>query len=171
MSLKKHDYQEQFRVARISPDVQRLCDEFDIRIVPGHVYPQPGQTRAPVTIGRIIERYGEAHARLVMATLAETEGNAGLIDETSLWAVSDLVRACPRWVEDRTSDWLEAWDHIPLGPLMFLVQELRGSVRQRSALAGLCYFELRSILDPEEGLTGRKPKEHQARGLVAPIAA
>lgn len=155
----------------IDPRVASLCAEFGIQIIPGNIYPQPGQTRAPVTIRRIMDRYGEAHARLVMATLAETEGNAGLIDATSLWTVSDLVRACPTWVEERTSEWLEAWDAIPLGPLMFLVQELRGSVHQRHALAGLCYFELRRILDPEEGLTDRTPQPKPARGLVPMIAA
>jgi hypothetical protein len=36
----------------------------------------------------------------------------------SLWAVSDLIVACPRYVE-RTSAWLEAWDRLPLGQFMF----------------------------------------------------
>jgi DNA-binding CsgD family transcriptional regulator len=42
-----------------------------------------------------------------------------------LWAVSDLILACPRYVE-RTSAWLEAWDRLPLGQFMFITQELSG---------------------------------------------
>lgn len=45
----------------------------------------------------------ELHAAK-LTTLAETRGNAGLIDETSVWTVSDRVLACPEWVEERTSD-------------------------------------------------------------------
>jgi hypothetical protein len=47
------------------PRVQRLCAEFDVEIVDGKAYPEPGQTRAVVTIRRIIDARGEAHARLV----------------------------------------------------------------------------------------------------------
>jgi hypothetical protein len=107
------------------PRVKSLCSEFSIEIIGCHVYPLPGQTRAVVTIRRIIDRHGEAHARLLLWTLSETEGNGGLLDEVSLWAVSDLVLACPRYVE-RTSAWLQAWDRLPLGQFMFITQELSG---------------------------------------------
>lgn len=130
-----------------------ICCEFDIRIVPKHRYPGPGETRAVATLERILRNHGEGHIRLVLTTLSETKGNHGLIDETSLWAVSDLVLACPEWVEHRTSEWLDAWDRLPMGQMMFIVQELRGTVSQRSALAGLVYSWLRAELDPEKGLT------------------
>ena len=137
----------------VDPRVQALCDEFEIEIIDGRAYPQPGQTRAVATIRRIIDRHGEAHARLVLSTIAETTGHAGLMTEESFWAVSDLVRACHHWVETRTSEWLAAWDEIPMGQFMYVVQELHGVVRQREALAGLCYSWLRDRLDPEAGLT------------------
>jgi hypothetical protein len=76
------------------PRVKSLWSEFDIEIIPANVYPLPGQTRAPATIRRIIDKHGAEHARLVLCILAEGKGNHALIDETSLSAVSDLILAC-----------------------------------------------------------------------------
>jgi hypothetical protein len=97
------------------PRVKSLCSEFDIEIIPGNVYPLPGQTRAPATIRRLIDKHGAEHARLVLCILAEGKGNDALIDETSLSAISDLLLACPDVVEGSTSDLLELFDGLPLG--------------------------------------------------------
>ncbi|APO74573.1 hypothetical protein AM571_CH01752 [Rhizobium etli 8C-3] len=122
--------------------VRSICAEFDVEIVPANVFPQPGQTRAVATMCQILAKYGESHFRLVMTTLSETRDNNALIDQTSLWAVSDLIRACPEWVEQRTSEWLEWWDRIPLGPIMATINQLRGFSHQRHALAGAIYYRL-----------------------------
>ncbi|NTG12685.1 DUF3102 domain-containing protein [Agrobacterium rhizogenes] len=122
--------------------VRTICAEYDIEIVPGNVYPQPGQTRAVASMCLILAKYGEGHFRLVMTTLGETRGNNALIDQVSLWAVSDLIRACPEWVEERTSEWLQWWDEIPLGPIMATINQLRGFSHQRHALAGAIYYRL-----------------------------
>ena len=144
--------------------VKSLLDEFDVAIVGANQYPLPGQTRAVATIGRIIDRHGLDHMRLVMCTLAETKGAGGIVDEVTGWCVSDLVLACPEWVNERTSDWLEAWDALPLGTYMFLCQELAGIVKQRHALAGLCYAFLRGYLDRERSLA-RPVRAQPARGI------
>ena len=128
--------------AKVESLVRAICAEYDIEIVPGNVYPQPGQTRAVATMCQILAKHGEGHFRLVMTTLGETRGNHALIDQTSLWAVSDLVRACPEWVEERTSEWLLWWDEIPLGPIMATINQLRGFSHQRHALAGAIYYRL-----------------------------
>jgi hypothetical protein len=142
-----------------------LCSEFGVKIVDKHRYPMPGETRALVTIERIIRRHGLAHTRLVMSTLAETEGgNSGLIDETSLWAVSDLVRACEAWIEADTSRWLFAWDALPMGAYMYPVQGLRGVSHQRHALAGLCYVFLCTWFGPNAELA-RKVIPQPSRGI------
>jgi hypothetical protein len=122
--------------------VESLCAEFGIEIVPGNVYPKPGQTRALATIRRIIARHGEGHARLVLSTLAETAANQGLIDQVSLWACSDLVLACSDWVENHAEEWFEAWDEVPLGWVMWRCQELSPAVKQRHALVGMMYLLL-----------------------------
>jgi len=137
-------------VSRVPPDVQRLCDEFDIRIVPKHTYPAPGETRAVSTLERILHKHGEGHLRFVLSTIAETKGAGGLLTEVTLWAVSDLVRACPQWADERASDWLEAWDRMPFGEMIFNVYELRGVVSQRHALAGAAFHWLSEQFKPQD---------------------
>lgn len=123
-------------------DARRLCAEFDIEIIPGNEMPVPGQTRALATICRIVAKHGEPHARLVLSTLAETKNNQGLITETSLWAVSDLVQSCSDWIDKDLSSWYAAWDAIPLGYVLWHVQELSGKSHMRHALAGAVYLML-----------------------------
>lgn len=89
-------------------DARRLCAEFDIEIIPANEMPTPGQTRAIGTICRILGKHGDAHMRLVLSTLAETKNNQGLLTETSLWAVSDLVLSCSEWIESDLSSWYDA---------------------------------------------------------------
>ncbi|WP_085034080.1 hypothetical protein [Ensifer aridi] len=136
-----------------SATVRAVCSEFGIEIVPANVQPMPGQTRALATLERIMEKYGEGHLRLVVATMAETTGNQGFINEYSAWAVSDLIRANAEWIENNAEEWFQAWDKVPLGFLMWQCQQLYGFVTQRQALAGMLYLLL-SGMNPT-----RKPEE------------
>lgn len=106
----------------IDPRVQALCDEFSIEIIPGHRYPELGQTRAVKTIQRIIRRHGEDHARWVLRTLAETSNNKMLIDETGLWAASDLIRAYWDELQADPEAWFQVWDTLPVGRRQWEVQ-------------------------------------------------
>lgn len=124
---------------RIDPRVSAMCQEFGIRIVDRHRYPEIGETRAVETLARIMRRHGEAHLRLVLSTLRETANNALLLDEVGLWMASDMIRACHRLVEERAGDWLETWDAIPAADLQFICQDLAGFVPQRYALGGMIY--------------------------------
>jgi hypothetical protein len=117
----------------IDPRVQSLCAEFDVEIIPGNAYPEPGQTRAPASIRRLIDKHEAEHARLVLCILAEGKGNDALIDETGLSAISDLLLACPDVVEGSTSDLLELFDNLPLCPYMAIANELRGVVHHGRA--------------------------------------
>lgn len=143
-----------------SPTTETLCAEFDIEIIGKSRYPEPGQTRAVGTIRRIIDKRGAAHARLVLCVLAEGKGNNAVIDEMSLWAVSDLITACADIVEDDASALLELFDHIPIGPYMMMANELRGFVKQHAALAGMIYLHVRR-LRPEAMVC-----KHAARGRI-----
>lgn len=53
--------------------VRAICTEFEIEIIPGNECPKPGQTRATASIDRIMQKHGEGHMRMVLATLAETK--------------------------------------------------------------------------------------------------
>lgn len=122
----------------IDPRVQALCDEFSIEIISAHKYPEIGQTRAVKTILRIIRKYGEDHARWVLRTLVETANNKALLDETCLWAVSDLVLAYWEDIQADPTSWFEVWDSVPVGRRQWEIQQrLSGFVNQRAALAGV----------------------------------
>jgi len=133
-----------------APDVQGLCAEFDIEIVPGNVYPKPGQTRVLATIRQIMSKYGAGHIRIVLSTLSETTGKEGLIDQFSLWATSDLVLACSDWIESDLSGWYEAWDQLPMGYTMWECNQLSGYVPQRHALAGTLFMMLSMYKDAQK---------------------
>lgn len=121
----------------IDPRVQAICDEFGVEIIPPHRYPELGQTRAVKTILRIIRKHGLDHMRWVMRTLVETSNNKALIDETGLWAASDLVIAYRQDLERDPSAWFEVWDQVPVGQRQWEIQQrLSGIVNQRAALAG-----------------------------------
>jgi len=120
----------------IDPRVSALCVEYGIEIIDGRAYPDIRQTRAVVTMERILRSRGEAHFRMVMSTVAETENNQGMIDQFLLWSVSDLIEACAKIVENQPSDWLEMFDAIPVGELQYIARNLK---RQRSALVGMLF--------------------------------
>ncbi|RWX74439.1 hypothetical protein EPK99_24970 [Neorhizobium lilium] len=141
VSIDDHPEPEKLNTGRAAR-VKAVCDEFDIEIIPGNDYPKPGQVRATATIDRIMAKYGEGHMRLVLSTLSETKGNHGLMTQTSLWATSDLIRACQEWVDADVSSWLAAWDQIPMGFLLWHCNELSGISHQRHALAGAMYVML-----------------------------
>lgn len=145
--------------------VAGLCAEFDIKVVPKIRYPQPGETRAVATIARIIDKRGEEHTRLVLSALGETRGNNALIDEVTLWAVSDLFLACADIVEDDISTVLDLFDQLPFGPLIATVNELQGIVPQRPALAGVLYLYMRNLRGA--GLTARRLGYTKVRRLNA----
>ena len=131
--------------------VQALCDEFGIEIIPAHRYPVLGQTRATRTMERIMRRRGEDHLRWVLQTLAETSNNKALVDETGLWAASDLVLAYWEELQADPETWFQAWDEAPVGQRQWEIQRrLSGIVNQRAALAGAINKHLYARFNPPE---------------------
>lgn len=131
----------------IDPRVQALCNEFGIRIIPGHRYPEIGETRAVETMARIMRRHGVDHLRLVLTTLAETANNKVLLDEVGLWMASDMVHA--RGANKIDGDWLDLWDRMPVGQLQFVAQELSGIIPQRYALGGMVFERIYREFGPD----------------------
>lgn len=118
----------------VNQRIPALCAEYGIKIVDGRDYPGIRETRAVVTLTRILASKGEAHLRMVLSTVAETENNFAYIDKTLLWAISDLVEAYRDIVEHRTSEWLEAFDAAPVAELQVVAKALP---HQRFALVGM----------------------------------
>lgn len=121
--------------------------EHGITVVAANVVPSVGQTRAPATLERIKNRHGEAHARFVVMTLSDTANSKGAIDEVTLWAVSDLIRAAqknyPALMENNVEAWFAFFDAIPLGQLEYWTLGLDGVVSKRHALVGMIFERMR----------------------------
>lgn len=136
----------------IDPDVQAVCDEFQISIVPANVVPAIGQTRAPVTLAKIMKKHGLDHMRFVVGTLAETSNNKALLDETCFWVVSDMVRAFrknfPTLMENDLGSWYGFWDAIPLGTLQLWCLDLEGITSKRRALDGMIFERAKRLFGP-----------------------
>ncbi|WP_025199094.1 hypothetical protein [Brucella sp. BO2] len=120
----------------VDPRIPDLCAEYGITIVDGRSYPGIRETRAVVTMSRIIQAKGEDHFRMVLSTVAETENNCGYIDKYLLWAVSDLVTVCNSIVENRPIEWLECFDAAPVAQLQYIARQLP---HQRFALVGMLF--------------------------------
>lgn len=121
----------------IDPRVAALCQEFEIEIIGKSRYPEPGQTRSPETINRILRKYGEEHVRLALTTLRQTANNHVLLDEVGLWCASDMIRARPDIVEKQAGDWLALWDEMPVGQLQAIAQSVSGVLPVRYMLDGM----------------------------------
>ncbi|WP_037470655.1 DUF3102 domain-containing protein [Sinorhizobium fredii] len=134
--------------------VRSICAEFEVEIVPANVSAKPFQTRAVNTLKQILQTRGEEHLRLVLTTLAETKGAQAPLEAYVIWAASDLVTACSGFIERDASAWLEMWDSLPLGWIMYATSHLRGITDQRRALTGAIYMYM--FKDRRESLTGLK---------------
>ena len=132
----------------IDPRVSAICTEYGIEIIDGRAYPDVRQTRAVATMDRILRNRGEAHFRMVMSTLAETDNNQGQLDEYLFWAVRDLVDACKGVIEAEPTKWLEVFDAAPVGELQFIARDLCGITHQRHALCGMLYERVVRVFGP-----------------------
>lgn len=125
------------------PEAEAIFAEHDIEVVPAHVMPAIGQTRAIATLDRIRKRHGDDHARFVVMTLAETANNKALLDETMFWSVSDMARAFrknfPRVMDNDLDAWFSFFDRTPLGQLQYWCLDLEGITSKRRALDGMLW--------------------------------
>ncbi|WP_322884238.1 hypothetical protein U8C35_07730 [Sinorhizobium medicae] len=118
----------------IDPRVYSICEEYGLRIVDGRSYPGIRETRAVVTMDKILKAKGEDHFRMVLSTVAETENNQGYIDKHLLWAVSDLIMTWHSIVEAHPMEWLDCFDAAPVAELQYIAKRLP---HQRFALVGM----------------------------------
>lgn len=125
------------------PDAEAIFEEFGIRIVPAHVVPAMGESRAVATLHRIAKRHGVEHARFTVMTLADCANNKCALDETGLWATSDIILAFrknyPEIMENDVTSFLSFFDGVPVGMLQYWCFGLDGITNKRAALVGLIW--------------------------------
>lgn len=139
----------------IDPRVTALFSEFGITIVPKNVVPAIGETRAVATLHRIIKRYGEGHARFVVMVLADAANNKAALDETGIWATSDIILAFqknyPSIMENDVSRFLTFFDGVPVGMLQYWCYGLDGITNKRAALVGLIWERACRVFGEPQG--------------------
>ncbi|TKT45334.1 hypothetical protein [Rhizobium sp. LC145] len=137
------------------PEAEAIFAEFDIRVVPANVVPAVGETRAVATLHRIIRKYGSDHARFVVMALADCANNRAALDETGLWATSDIVLAFrknyPEMMENDVSRFLSFFDAIPVGKLQYWCFGLDGITNKRAALVGLIWERACRVFGEPQG--------------------
>lgn len=149
------------------PEAHAIFAEYGIEVVPANAVAGPGQTRAVATLDRIRRRYGVDRARFVVMTLAQTTNNKAGINETTLWAISDMVVAAERNYPDllgkRISEWFEFFDGIPVGTLAYWCRGLDGVASKRYALGGMIWERI----EREFGDLALQPDLYDDRGVAA----
>jgi hypothetical protein len=140
----------------------QLFDQLDIKYIPS----REAQRRGPMSTccGNVVERLirsrGVEHATIVLRTIVESEGNSGELIADIIFAISDIVRMHPRWV-DLGLQWLEAFDKINLASIR-RTAKATGAVPLHSAVMVLLCAELERILGPSKLPKPPKPAKVKA---------
>ena len=140
-----------------SAELASLLGELDIQIAPVHAYRRPRTTMATACLKLMLAEYGYAHAKLVLMSIVETKGNARELTASVLWAISDLVRAHPKWAA-QPSLWLEAFDQVHLGELRAFAKRNHGAVKVRSGLATILFGFLHTKMEPQQQSKRSQPE-------------
>lgn len=139
----------------IYTDAEAIFEEFGVIVVPKNVVPAVGQTRAVATLHRIIKRYGQEHARFVVMVLADASNNRAALDETGIWATSDIILAFkknyPDLMENEVTRFLEFFDRVPVGKLQYWCFGLDGITNKRAALVGLIWERACRVFGDSQG--------------------
>jgi hypothetical protein len=143
-------------------DALQLFDQLDIKYIPS----REAQRRGPMSTccGNVVERLirsrGVEHATIVLRAIVESEGNSGELIADIIFAISDIVRMHPRWV-DLGLQWLEAFDKINLASIR-RTAKATGAVPLHSAVMVLLCAELERILGPSKLPKPPKPAKVKA---------
>lgn len=138
----------------MTPELTNLLAELEIKAVPLYAYRGPGATMATACLESILKRYGYAHLKFVLMSIAETGSNDRELVAPTIWAISDLVRAHPKWA-DQATDWFEAFDRVDLAKIRVIAKRNKDAVKPRAAVATLLFGFLCSRLDQQQNQPSR----------------
>jgi hypothetical protein len=131
-------------------DALRLFESLEITYIPSREAQRrgPRSTCCGNVVQRLILKHGLPHAVIVLKTIIETEGNEGELIADVIHAISDLIRAHPRWV-GLGGIWLEAFDKISLAEVR-RIAKTTGVQPLRDAIMTLLCLRLEEILGPSK---------------------
>jgi hypothetical protein len=119
----------------------------------------PMATCAGNVVERLIKQCGLGHVTLTLRTIVESAGNDRALIADVIEAVSDVIKAHPRWA-DLGMAWLGAFDQISL--LDIRKKAKSANVRPlRTGIATLVCIELDKILGPSRPTKPARPSKAQ----------
>jgi hypothetical protein len=135
----------------------QLFESLEIEYIPSSEVRRrgPRSTCCGNVVQRLILKHGLPHAVIVLKTIVETAGNEGELIADVIHAISDLIRAHPRWV-GLGGIWLEAFDQISLAQVR-RTAKATGVQPLRDAIMTLLCVELEKILGPSKLPKAPKP--------------
>jgi hypothetical protein len=135
----------------------QLFESLEIEYIPSSEARRrgPRSTCCGNVVQRLILKHGLPHAVIVLKTIIETEGNEGELIADVIHAISDLIRAHPRWV-GLGGIWLEAFDQISLAQVR-RTAKATGVQPLCDAIMTLLCVELEKILGPSKLPKAPKP--------------
>lgn len=120
-----------------------ILEEFGVTVVPASAHIKPGQTKSVISLQKIVRARGFDHARFVVMIWKETMIRKVAMDASTMWAVSDTMKAIernyPDLINNRVDDLFAFFDGLPIGWLQTWVRDLDGIVPRRAAVAGMIY--------------------------------
>jgi hypothetical protein len=139
-------------VTKPKGELDALLDGLGIRIVPIYRRRAAAQSHARGTMHEIRNQYGDGHLIFVLRCIRQTRNNRDELWSETIGAVSDILVQRQDWAMERAGEVLEAFDHVPLGPLRGEAVARR-PWPVRATLRTLIYKHLEAILDePEQRL-------------------
>jgi hypothetical protein len=93
-----------------------LLDGLGIRLVPVHRRRAAAESHARGTCHELRNAHGDGHLLFVLRCIRQTEGNRDALWSETIGAMSDVLLACPRWM-DRPADLFAALDTIDLNKM------------------------------------------------------
>jgi hypothetical protein len=115
----------------------------------------PRSTCCGNIVQRLVRKRGAGHVTIVLRTIVESQGNESELVADVIGAISDLIRAHPRWV-GLGLQWLEAFDQISLAEVR-KTAKATGVRPLRNAIMTLLCLELDVILGPSKRPKPPKP--------------
>lgn len=113
-----------------------ICFETEVEIIDTRLQHKrgPGQTCAHGTLIEILRAGGPEHLRSVLITIMQSDNNKMALVRPVILAVSDLLRAHPKWFG---SEWLATFDSINLADLYRGAKAHREVAATRHVLIGM----------------------------------
>ena len=123
--------------------VHAILREFGVELLPSTATKtRPRQSYMDAKLRTLFDRHGSDHFRDVLTAILESEGNEDALVAPIVAAVSNLLRAHPRWWRDGASVWLAVMDGIDLLALHGAVRQNLAAVPADKAIAAHLHAEL-----------------------------